>query len=112
MKDKKDSEILSLKNEILNLKHILKSYEEQALKLSELEKKLKVQNSKHEKETKLIEDKYKEKIKTFSKKLLNYEEMLKINTSFKTVRKDNKDDEMDRVNVKLFNFLLIYFIIV
>jgi hypothetical protein len=78
------------------LKHILKSYEEQSLKLSELEKKLRNQNTKHEKEMKVLEDKYKEKIKTFSKKLSSYEEMLKLNTSFKTIR---REEDEDRVNV-------------
>jgi predicted nucleic acid-binding Zn-ribbon protein len=100
-KDKKDSEISQLKNEIQNLKHILKSYEDQALKLSDLEKKLRNQNTKHEKEMKTLEDKYKEKIKAFSNKLTSYEEMLKFNTTFKTLKKDKGDeDDLDRVNVK------------
>ena len=73
-KDKKDSEINNLKLEIQNMKHILKSYEEQALKISDLEKKLRNQNTKHEKEMKSVEEKYKDKLKSFSKKIaiMNY----------------------------------------
>ena len=98
-KDKKESEIGNLKSEIQNLKHILKSYEDQAIKLSDLEKKLRNQNTKHEKEMKSLEEKYKEKIKAFSMKLTSYEEMLKNNTTFRTLKKDKDEDDLDRVNV-------------
>lgn len=101
-----------MKNEIQNLKQILKSYEDQALKLSELEKKLRNQNTRHEKEMKEIEEKYKDKIKIFSKKLNKYEEMLLNKSELKdkdfilrdnsnnkeSFRKDN-EEEADRVNV-------------
>ena len=99
MKDKKDSDVTNLKNEIQNLKQILKSYEDQSVKLADLEKKLRNQNSKYEKEMKTLEDKYKEKIKTFSKKLASYEEMLKINSSYRIMKKDKSEEELDRVNV-------------
>jgi hypothetical protein len=105
-----------MKSEILNLKQIIKSYEDQALKLSDLEKKLRNQNTRHEKEMKEIEDKYKDKIKVFSKKLSKYEEMLihknevkerenllrdhnsvKIHSSLK-----ENDEYQDHVNVGLY----------
>ncbi len=46
-----------------------------------------------------MEEKYKEKTKIFSKKLASYEEMLKINNSHRTLRKDKSEEEIDRVNV-------------
>ena len=52
-----------LKNEILNLKQIIKSYEDQSFKLVEMEKKLKSQNIKHEKDIKALQEKYIQKIK-------------------------------------------------
>lgn len=94
--ESRDSEVTVLKNEVNNLKHILKSYEEQSVKISELEKKLRNQNTKHEKEMKRLEEKYKEKVKLFNKKLSTYEDMMKHNSSFKTV---NIEEEEDKVNV-------------
>lgn len=48
---------------------------------------------------KSLEEKYKEKIKAFSMKLTSYEEMLKNNTTFRTLKKDKDEDDLDRVNV-------------
>jgi hypothetical protein len=62
-----------------------------------MEKRQRNQNTKHDKEMKILEEKYKEKLKAFSKKLSNYEDIIK-NNSFRTVRRD--EDEIDRVNVK------------
>ena len=65
--------------------------------MSDLEKKLRTQNVKHEKELKLIEDKYAEKIKILNRKINYYEETLKINNfayrSFK-----NEDEEVSKLN--------------
>jgi len=75
--DKRDQEIQSLKLEILQNNQLLKSYEENNLKMSELEKKLRMQNHKHEKDLKAVEEKYTEKIKSLQKKLLQYEDIIK-----------------------------------
>jgi len=104
--EKKDTEMLLLKSEIQNLKHILKSYEDQALKLSDLEKKLRNQNTKHEKEMKLMDEKYKEKLRHFAKKYSNPDEAIKFNSSFKTTRKD--EDEIDNPRVNVFSKKLIH----
>lgn len=100
IKDKKDIEISSLKTEIQGLKHIIKSYDEQSVKLSELEKKLKIQNLNHNKEMKEAEDKYKNKILSFSKKLESYEELIKANKGLKTINK-RIDEEAELTNVYL-----------
>lgn len=109
-KDKKDDEIQNLKNSVNNLKQILKSYEEQSLKMSDLEKKLRSQNVKHEKELKLIEDKYAEKIKILNRKINFYEETLKINNfaykSFKV--EDEEISKINSFNVIKFNFLKFF----
>jgi hypothetical protein len=63
--DKKENEIYALKLEINNLKQVIKSYEDQNLKLAEMEKKLKNQNLKFEKQIKALEDKYKERIQVY-----------------------------------------------
>ncbi len=115
-KEKREIQFNSMRSEIQNLKHILKSYEDQAVKLSDLEKKLRNQNTRHEKEMKEIEEKYKDKIKIFSKKLSKYEEMLiqknelKERENFSSNKIDsfsrNKqiEEEHDRVNVLLYLF--------
>ena len=104
--ERKDQEIQNLKLEILQINQILKSYEDNNLKMSELEKKLRNQNIKHEKEIKAIDDKYKDKTRLMAKKLAKYEDIIKTtsqpnvnkNPSSKTNRMD--DDDLDRVNVK------------
>lgn len=50
----------NLKNENLNLKQIIKSYEERNISITELERKIREKQAKHEKELKDLEDKYKE----------------------------------------------------
>jgi hypothetical protein len=92
-----------MKSEILNLKQIIKSYEDQALKLSDLEKKLRNQNTRHEKEMKEIEDKYKDKIKVFSKKLSKYEEML----MHKNEIKERENLLLDNNNIKIHSSLKV-----
>ncbi len=101
-KDKKDEEIQSLKSNLDNLKQVLKSYEEINLKSSDLEKKLRNANAKHEKEIKSLEDNYSEKIRILMKKITQYEETLKINNF---AYKSNLDDESNNLN-----FLVIFFI--
>jgi hypothetical protein len=63
-----------------------------------MEKKFRSQNTKHEKEMRMVEEKYKEKLRQFTQKLKNYEDMIKLNPSFKTFNKQ-EDEELDRVNV-------------
>ena len=63
------------------MKKIIKTYEEHNLKIPELEKKIKLNKSKHEKELKDIEDYYKEKIK-------KQEEKLKRNSSNSNIKKN------------------------
>jgi len=71
--------------------------------MSDLEKKLRIQNVKHEKELKLIEDKYSEKIKILNRKISNYEENLKINNfAYKSFNKE--DEEMAKINSLMVNF--------
>lgn len=88
------------------MKHILKSYEEQALKISELEKKLRNQNTKHEKEMKNVEEKYKDKLKSYSKKIAIYELQIKNNGSVIKPSRNADEEELDRVNVKYFMILV------
>jgi len=97
-KDKKDDEIQSLKNNINNLKQVLSSYEEKNLKSSDMEKKLRTTNIKHENEIKLLEENYSEKIRTLSKKINQYEETLKINNF---AYKSNLEENSNK-----FNFLV------
>ena len=74
--------------EILNLKQIIKSYEDQSFKLVEMEKKLKSQNIKHEKDIKALQEKYIQKIK-------------KLNTDY------FKKDDSDTIILSNFISLLI-----
>lgn len=106
-KDKKDSEISQLKSEIHNMNQIIKSYEDQSVKMSEIEKKMKNINAKHEKEIKNLEEKYHEKMKVFSKKLLKYEEITKTASSFRTSRKE-EDEEDKHVNNYIRNIYLYH----
>ena len=45
--------------------------------MTELEKKLRMQNNKHEKDLKAIEEKYIEKMKSLTKKIEKYEDIIK-----------------------------------
>ena len=58
--EKKENEINKLKNDIGQTKQLLKAYEDQNLKMAELEKKLRNIKLLHGKEIKMIEEKYKE----------------------------------------------------
>jgi hypothetical protein len=76
-KDSQNNSILliendGLKKEIESLRKVIKSYEQRNLKTSELEKIIRVQQSKHEKQIEDIETNFKEKIKYLNRKLLNY----------------------------------------
>lgn len=57
--------------EINQLRTIVKTYEEHNLKIVDLEKKIRLQKVKHEKELKEIENYYKEKITSLSNKINN-----------------------------------------
>ncbi len=63
-----------------------------------MEKKLRSQKTKFEKEIKNIETFYKEKIKSFNKKLSQYEDVLKNNNNANSSRLDRTNDDIDRVN--------------
>ena len=92
MKDNKDEEIQNLKDSVENLKQILKSYEEQSMKMSDLEKKFRSQNIKHEKELKLIENKYADKVKILDKNISYYEEILKLNNfAYSSLKQEEYD---------------------
>ena len=54
--------------------------------MSELEKKLRAQNSKHEKDLKAVEEQYTAEIKSLNKKIAKYEEQIK-NNSFNNTSK-------------------------
>ena len=58
----KDNEINKLKSDIGQTRQLLKSYEDQSLKMTDLEKKLRNIKNIHEKDLKMIEEKYKEVI--------------------------------------------------
>jgi hypothetical protein len=70
--------------------------------MSDFEKKLKTQNVKHEKELKLIEDNYAEKIEIINRKLNYYEETLKINNiAYRSFRaEDEETAKINSLNVK------------
>jgi hypothetical protein len=86
--------------EVNNLKQILKSYEDQNIKLADMEKKLKNQNIKHEKLLRGVEEKYKERIKSYQSKLNEMER--------ESVRYEpSHDDELDRVNV-ILNLTIVW----
>lgn len=84
----KDGDTLSLKNELTQLKQVLKSYEDQSLKYSETEKKFKLQMMKKEKDLKVAE----QKISSLNQKIERYEEMVKINKSLKTIKLEDESE--------------------
>ncbi len=86
-------EINELKKEVSNYKHILKSYEDQNLKISDLEKKLRIINIKNEKDNKSIENIYDEKIRSLNQKISFLEEKLKLNhnQSYKSLIRKQDD---------------------
>lgn len=92
-----EEDIIQFKNEISHLQQLVKTYEEHNLKIPELEKKLRSQKTKFEKEIKNIEAFYKEKIKSFNKKLSQYEDVLK-NNNTNSSKLDRTNDDIDRVN--------------
>lgn len=78
--------------------------------MSDLEKKLRNQNIKHEKELKLIEDKYAEKIKVLDRKINYYEETLKMNSSnsnYKSYKQE--EDDLSKLSSLLVNFIFIFY---
>jgi hypothetical protein len=76
----------------------MKTYEDHNLKIPELEKKLRCQKTKYEKEIKEIETFYKEKLKLYNKKFNQYEEKLKYSTG-NTSKIEKTIEDLDRVNV-------------
>ncbi len=86
-----------LKNEISQLQKVVKTYEEHNLKIPELEKLVRTQKTTFEKEKQKIENFYKDKIKSYQKRIENYD-ILKSYKSESSTR--NLDDDLDRVNVK------------
>ena len=52
--------IMDLKNENSNLKQLIKSYEERNISITELERKIREKQAKHEKELKDLDIKYKD----------------------------------------------------
>lgn len=111
--DEKDTELNELKKEIANYKQILKSYEDQNLKISELEKKLRNQNIKNEKEIKSLESSYEDKIKSLNKKIISLEEKIKnyANSNYKYFANKNEDsmksDKYD-TSVNKYLYKMIY----
>jgi len=111
--DKKDYEINELKKEVLNYKQILKSYEDQNLKISELEKKLRYQNIKNEKEIKTLESNYEQKINAFNKKVFSLEEKLKnnVNSNYKSYNFKNEDNmKSEKYDSSVLNIFIIQII--
>ncbi len=90
---KRESEIASLKLEIHNQKQVIKSYEDQSVKLSDLEKKMKNMNSKHEKEIRVIEEKYRDKLKGMNRKL-RYEDNPRLSNSFINVKIEEEEEKL------------------
>jgi hypothetical protein len=99
-------EIELLKSENSNLKLLIKSYEDRNNIIIELEKKLRSQQARYEKEVKDLESAYKEKIKSYlrinlnknsanSKKNLVHEEELSRNLNIAS-----KLDNHDKLNTK------------
>ena len=84
------------------MKQVLKSYEEINLKSSDLEKKLRNANAKHEKEIKTLEETYTEKIKILTKKITQYEETFKINNF---AYKSNLEEDSNNLNFLVILFL-------
>ena len=90
--DKKDTEINDLRKDILKLRQILNSSEDQNLKFSELEKKFRTQIIKSEKDIKNLEENYEEKIKNLNKKIFSLEERLKnSNINYKSYSYRNEE---------------------
>jgi len=65
--------IENLKKENLNLKLLMKSYEDRSAQFKEVEEKYREKQTKYEKELVELEAKYKEKIRYLTKKLSKYE---------------------------------------
>lgn len=85
------------------MQKMIKTYEEHNLKIPELEKKLRNQKAKYDKDIKELESFYKEKLKLKEKKISNLEDKLK-STILETSKLDrSNDEELDRVNVEYFS---------
>ena len=98
-KDTDFEEIDNLKNENMNLKFLVKSYEERNLTITELEKKIRSQQTKFESEIKDIKSVYKEKIMHLKRKIKKIEERNElVQKGHRIVTEDNKDIN-DRVNI-------------
>ena len=83
----------------MNLKFLVKSYEERNLTITELEKKIRSQQTKFESEIKDIKSVYKEKIMHLKRKIKKIEERNElVQKGHRIVTEDNKDIN-DRVNI-------------
>lgn len=91
-----NDDITSNKTEVNNYKQLLKSYENQTLKLCENERKLKSQLIKKDKDLKIIELNYKDQIRVLNKKIYFYEEKMKTNNS--TLKPSTFRDELHYQN--------------
>lgn len=122
---KESAEITKLKYDIGQTRTLLKSYEDQNLKMAELEKKLRNIHTKHDREIKLVEEKYKEvinkiiysilfiltysslhihsylqKIKTYERTISQYKELHQISNqnkqrSISATHRESKDPTKD-----------------
>lgn len=112
-----------IKSENNNLKLLIKSYEDRNNIIIELEKKLRMQQARYEKEVKDLENAHKEKIKSYlrininknvtSKKNLNNDDDLSRN-----LIKNEKDDKLNTkttssvINMNVFKVLYSKYLIV
>ena len=106
-----------IKSENNNLKLLIKSYEDRNNIIIDLEKKLRLQQARYEKDVKELENAYKEKIKSYlrinlnknnsnSKKNLNNDEELSRN--YNAISKFDKDDKMNtKTTASLLNMNVI-----
>ncbi len=110
--DKKDLEILELKQENYNNLKVIESYEEQNIKLTELEKKLRNQQIKYEKEKKIQENLYQETIKNLNSKITNLEKELLIykknHNQSKVSLRYGYDSSSVKINNKNFFYIFFY----
>lgn len=94
-----------MKNENNNLKLLIKSYEERNNIIIDLEKKLRLQQARYEKEVKDLESAHKEKIKSYLRINLNKNTSSKknINNEVELSRNPIKNDKDDKLDMKTTN---------
>ena len=94
-----------MKNENNNLKLLIKSYEERNNIIIDLEKMLRLQQARYEKEVKDLESAHKEKIKSYLRINLNKNTSSKknINNEVELSRNPIKNDKDDKLDMKTTN---------